>query len=71
MSFFKKDVLSMKFEYIFKYYNKNQYGLAIKTDDYELFTKLQAVINDAIIENEKPDLTDDSPIISKNDSTRK
>jgi len=45
----------MKFEYVFKYYNKNQYGLAIKTDDFELFTKLQAVINNAVIFNEKSD----------------
>lgn len=45
----------MKFEYVFKYYNKNQYGLAIKTDDFELFTKLQAVINNAVIVNEKSD----------------
>lgn len=45
----------MKFEYVFKYYNKNQYGLAIKTDDFELFAKLQAVINNAVIFNEKSD----------------
>ena len=62
----------MKFEYIFKYYNKNQYGLAIKTDDFAIFTNLQAAITNAILENEKPDLTEDSPInISKNDNIRK
>ena len=63
--------LSMKFEYVFKYYNKNQYGLAIKTDDFELFTKLQAVINNAVIANEKSDSVENITSKKSKNSTKK
>lgn len=45
----------MKFEYVFRYYKKDYYALAIKTDDFELFTTLQSVINNAITKNEEQD----------------
>lgn len=60
----------MKFEYIFKYYNKNQFGLAIKTDDFELFTKLQAVINNAVIANEKSDSVENITSKKSKNSTK-
>ena len=65
-----RKVLFMKFEYIFKYYNKNQFGLAIKTDDFELFTKLQAVINNAVIANEKSDSVENITSKKSKNSTK-
>lgn len=61
----------MKFEYVFKYYNKNQYGLAIKTDDFELFTKLQAVINNAISASEQTDSLDNNHTKEPKNNTKK
>lgn len=38
----------MIMQYIFKYYQNDKYGLAVKTDNFALFTKLQGEINKAI-----------------------
>ena len=60
----------MKFEYVFKYYSKSQYGLAIKTDDFKLFMKLQGVINNAISASEQTDSFDNKHIKKSQNSTK-
>lgn len=60
----------MKFEYVFRYYKKDYYALAIKTDDFELFTKLQAVINNAISASEQTDSLDNNHTKEPKNSTK-
>ena len=60
----------MGLEYVFRYFNKNQYGIVIKIDDFNLFIKLQDVINNAITEYEKQDSMEKTATKKSKNSTK-
>lgn len=60
----------MKFDCVFRYFNNNQYGITIATDDFNFFIKLQDIINNAITEYEKQDSNEKTSTKKSKNSTK-
>lgn len=57
----------MKFDCVFRYFNNNQYVIAIATDDFNFFIKLQDIIN---TEYEKQDSNEKTSTKKSKNSTK-